>query len=287
MKKIDARAASIVIRTKHALESMYVGGYATRKRGFGFEFDQLRDYDIGDDIRSIDWAASARTDDLFVREYREERSRTICVLIDTSSSMRFGSNGKTKLDVAKDIGIALATGAWHGQDALGLGTFSDGLDRWMPPRIGHEQYVQVVSMCSAIRSDAWQRKTELKRALVHGRPRVSSRALWIVISDFHDETIHRALGALHQAQEVAVIRLIDEMEICPPQISGCTFHDCEQSEKRENSADYSHWLGVSGQSYRNEQKQLLTRQGVDCFDCVIQHEWLKPLIKFFCYRGAP
>ena len=182
-----ARAARVLaLRGRRAAASLYAGGYASAFRGAGIEFDELRPYEPGDDVRRIDWNATARRGEPYVRRFREERDQTLVILLDVSASMGFGSAGCSKAQAAAHAAALLAAAASHAGDRVALVTFADGVRTEVPSGRGegHAWRVIETAVNEAARCEG---STDLAATARHLHARRLRRSITVLLSDLRDE----------------------------------------------------------------------------------------------------
>lgn len=161
--EIITKIRQIEIHTRRLLSGMMVGDFNSAKKGSGFEFDQIRDYHMGDDVRFIDWKSTARSNKLLVKQYIEERNRTVVIVVDVSSSSLFSSVGAMKYDVMSHVAAVLALVADYGKDHASLVLFSDDVELVIPPRSGRKHIHTIMKHLFSLRVE--HKKTNLGAVL--------------------------------------------------------------------------------------------------------------------------
>lgn len=185
------RVRLIRVITGRFVDSMLCGEYQSVFRGHGVEFDEVREYEPGDDVRLIDWNVTARVGRLFVKRFREERELTLMFVVDTSGSQGFGSSDRSKAEVAAELTCLLALSAIRNQDRVGLVLFSDRVEKSLPPRKGRTAVARLVRDVLAARSEG--RGTDIAAALRFLNNVQKRRAVVFLISDFMDDRYEREL----------------------------------------------------------------------------------------------
>jgi uncharacterized protein (DUF58 family) len=187
-----ARAARrLVVRSRRQAAGLVAGGYASAFRGGGMEFEESRPYVPGDEVRHIDWNATARTGEPFVKRFREERDQTLILLLDVSASMAFGTAGRSKAELAATTAALLAAAAGASRDRVGLVAFSDRIEAELPPGRGEAHAWRLVGAALS-RADQARGGTGLAPALARVRAYARHRAIVVVLSDFRDAADTRA-----------------------------------------------------------------------------------------------
>lgn len=184
-----ARAARLLaVRTRRAAASLFAGGYASAFRGGGIEFEESRPYVPGDEVRHLDWNATARTGQPFVKRFREERDQTLIVLLDVSASMGFGSAGRSKAAVAAHTAALLAAAAGHAGDRVALVAFADGVEREIPPARG-DAHIWTIVRALVECAGAPRGGTNLLAGLARVSALARHRAIVVLLSDFRDPAL--------------------------------------------------------------------------------------------------
>ena len=223
------------IQAGRRVDSPFAGEYRSAFRGHGMEFEEVRRYVPGDDVRHIDWNVTARTDVPHVKEFREERELCLQLVLDVSASVNFGSggsDGKTdkRLQIARLAG-ALAYAAIRNGDQVGLLSFTDTIERFLPPRKsrGHAWAV----MRAAFERNATGQRTDLAGALAEVGRHLSRRSVVCVLSDFHSRSEYRReLGMLARRHRVNCFVVHDPMELAPPAVGLVEMEDAETGQRR-------------------------------------------------------
>ena len=172
----------IEIRTRHLVNENFAGEYQAVFKGRGMEFDEVRQYQPGDEVRSIDWNVTARTGELFVKRYVEERELTVMLAVDASSSGQFGTQDRLKRELATELGAVLAFTAITNNDRVGLLVFTDQIECHIPPRKGRRHVLRLIRELLAFEPGA--RGTDLTLALDRLNHTLKRRAIIFLISDF-------------------------------------------------------------------------------------------------------
>ncbi len=219
---------SIQIRTQRLVNDAFAGEYESAFRGRGMEFEEVREYQPGDDIRHIDWNVTARMGLPFVKTYREERELTVMLMVDVSSSGAFGSGTKLKNEVAAEIAALLAYTAIKSNDRVGLIIFSDRIEHFIPPKKGRSHVWRVIRDILTFRTP--RRRTDLQQALEYMEKVLSGRVVVFVISDFLDEGYEDALRLSARRHDLTAIVVRDRREEELPRIGLIELEDAETGE---------------------------------------------------------
>lgn len=210
-KKIAQQVKELEIHTRRILSGTSIGGSKSRQRGFGFEFDQLRGYQYGDDVRLIDWKSSARSvDSLLVRQYFEERNRVFMICLDISASTLFGSGDMIKQDMMKQITGVLSLAAEYGKDKVGLILFSDRIEKVVHPAKGKAHVHAIIETIFSHQPQG--KRTDLAVLFEHVAGKVDKHAIVFVVSDFIASDYEKALRQVVVHKEVIAISCADKQE---------------------------------------------------------------------------
>ena len=203
--QVLARVRRLEIKIQRLINSNFTGEYHSAFKGSGLEFDEVRAYQYGDDIRSIDWNVSARMNQLFIKVFKEERELNLYVLLDLSGSETFGDAHRSKWSVALELTALLGFCTLRNNDRFGLFAFSDTTELHVPPGKGRNHILRIVG--SLYKHIAISKKTSLNYALEHVRRSVKRRSILFILSDFLDKDYETALRAVSFRHDVILIRL--------------------------------------------------------------------------------
>ena len=216
---------AIQIRTQRVVNDAFAGEYESAFKGRGMEFEEVRDYQPGDDIRHIDWKVTARMGSPFVKLHREERELTVMLLVDVSSSGAFGSGTKLKNEVAAELAALLAYTAIHSNDRVGLIIFSDRIEHFIPPKKGRAHVWRVIRDILSFRAP--RRKTDLSCALEYLNKVAPRRVVAFVISDFLDENFSDQMRLSSRRHDLTAVIVRDQRESELPRIGMIELEDAE------------------------------------------------------------
>ncbi len=243
-----SKVASLELRARLVVEGYYSGMHKSPFQGFSVEFAEHRQYLPGDDIKHIDWRVFGKSDRYYIKKYEEDTNLKCFVLLDASASMQFGSNGVSKLEYGSNLVACLAYLMLHQQDAVGLLTFDEEIQRYIPPRSSTKHFKVLLDQLEATRPGT---RTNVAQVFHQFAERISRRGLIIVISDLFDDP-KRVLVSLqhfrHKKHEVIVFHLMDDEEMSFPFQQLVMFEDLESgrrvlSDPRTYRATYEKQLG--------------------------------------------
>jgi len=273
------------ITTRHLVRDILAGQYLSVFHGRGVEFSEVREYQPGDDVRSIDWNVTARLGTTYIKRYIEERALTVFFLVDLSASSRFGTRRRTKGELAIELCAILALAAARNHDRVGALFFSDRIEQFIAPRQGRRQALRVVS--ELLSAEPSGTGTDLALALDHLEPILRRRSVLFVISDFMTEGYQHALARVAQRHDVIPLQLIDrrERELRPGGL--LTLWDAESGAMRVVDSDspaLRRHLQERAAEFDSALAQLLLDRGIDLVRLVTERPCAEPLMAYFRRR---
>jgi uncharacterized protein (DUF58 family) len=291
-RRLAERVRRITLGTRRLSSDAFHGGVQSRFRGRGMDFDEVREYEPGDDVRAIDWSATARAGHTFVKKYREERQLTLVFVVDLSASGDLGAAEATKREQSVELASVLALASIHADHRVGVVAFTDEVELFVPPARGRSHTYRLVR--ELLGHEPSGRGTNLARALRFVRENVRRRAVVVVLSDFlladaGFEPARRELRALAARHDVAAIRVSDPLDRRVPAVGLVTFEDAETGELVEldtGSARRRAELASSVRDNDGRVRSLLTTSGVDLLELDTLRPYLGPVMGFFRRRGG-
>lgn len=294
-RQIFEKVRQIEIRTNRLARDTFAGQYHSVFKGRGMDFDEVREYVPGDEIRTIDWNVTARTGRPFIKKYTEERELTLLLLVDLSASGHFGSRAATKRERAAEIASVLAFSAIRNNDKVGLILFSDEIEQYLPPKKGRSHVLRVVR--EILFFEPRRRGTDLVRVLRFAHQVVRRQAVAFLLSDFlvpsSDASAHRelkrALELVHRRHDLVAMRVSDHREAELPRIGRVTLEDAETGEQIEiDTSDEAvrDRFRHETEQRRESLRQTLRGTGIDTLEIDSDRPYLAPLRRFFRTRAA-
>ncbi|MBN2319094.1 MAG: DUF58 domain-containing protein [Acidobacteria bacterium] len=227
-KDVLQKIRRIQITTNRLVNESLAGEYHSVFKGRGMEFDEVREYQHGDDVRTIDWNVSSRTGRPFVKRYVEERELTVMLLIDKSASGSFGSVDKMKSEIAAEISALLAFSAIKNNDRVGAILFTDRVEKFIPPRRGSKHVLRVIR--EVLFHEPENRGTRIQTAVELLNLVIRKRAVVFLISDLLDQGFERSLKVANRKHDIVIIQIIDQLEKGLPEIGLLEIRDAETGE---------------------------------------------------------
>ena len=277
-----AKIRRIQIRTRVILESGIGGAYHAVFKGRGMEFAEVREYEAGDDARTIDWNVTARMGAPFVKKFVEERDLTLLLLVDVSGSQAFGSRFLLKRDYAAELAAVLAFSAVANHDRVGAVLFSDRIEGYVAPGRGRDHALRIVRDLLALAPRG--KGTDLEGALRFAQRVMKRRGIVAVISDFQDRAYERALGVLRRRHDVIALHLLDPRESEFPDVGLVALVDAETGERVVVDASRPDVRRRLAATALMETRPAFKRTRVDALTLSTAESYEKPLSAFFKAR---
>ena len=281
LKKIRA----LEIKTRGLVETAFAGDYHSVFKGRGMNFEDVREYQPGDEIRAIDWNVTARMGSAFVKKFTEERELTVMLIVDVSASGNFGSTTQSKRELAAEVACLLAFSAIRNHDKVGLLLFTDRVELFIPPKKGRSHTLRLIR--EILFFEPAGRGTEPALALDYLNNIVTRRAVVFFISDFQAPDFSRALAVTARRHDFIAVHINDERETDFPNVGIITLEDAETGEQIEiNTADRTTRARFAD-SVDREQTELsrtLRRNRIDTIALRTGDNYLPALRSFFKQR---
>ena len=286
-REILKKVRRIEISTRGLVNEVFSGEYHSVFKGRGMSFAEVREYQYGDDIRSIDWNVTARSGSPFVKIFEEERELTVMLLFDVSGSGDFGTRERLKSEVAVEICALLAFSAIKNNDKVGLIIFSDQVEKFVPPRKGRRHVLRVLR--ELLYHEPQGKGTDIAGALEYLTHVQRKKAVSFLVSDFQDKGFEKALAVAGRRHDLIAVRLGDQRERDLPELGFVELEDPETGERVV--------VNTSGKGFRSRFRDLaaaaqlrtnkmLRKSKVDVIDIETGQPYVKPLMRFFRERAS-
>ena len=273
------------IYTSKAVNDILAGEYVSVFKGEGIEFEEVREYQPGDEVRSIDWNVTARMGHPYVKRFVEERELSVIFLVDLSASGAFGSTRYLKNEVAAELCALLAFSAIKNNDKVGLIVFTDHIELFIPPGKGTSHVLRLIQ--SLLQFKPKQVNTNIKEGLDYLGRVVRKRSVVFLISDFQGEGFERPLRVASNRHDLIAVSVTDPREVKLPSVGLVELEDSETGQcvlvdtgSREVRKKYES-LGKQSQS---QLRELFRSMGVDQIDVYTDHDYVSDLVRFFRTR---
>lgn len=285
MKKIRR----IEIRTRRLVNDSYAGEYHSVFKGRGMEFDEVRPYQFGDEIRTIDWNVTARTGQPYVKRYVEERELTVMLVVDASASENFGSVKQFKRELAAELAAVLSFAATTNNDKVGLLIFTDEVELFIPPRKGRRHVLRLIRELLAFEPN--RTGTDIKMALEKVNQILKRRSIIFVVSDFmaDPEGFRQALAITNKRHDVIAVDLHDPLEINMADVGVLALEDPETGDVVWVDTSSRQWRDLY-QTQANQwiagKQKVFRRTKVDHITIGTDEDYTRPLTTFFHRRAS-
>lgn len=275
----------IDIRTRHMVNDVLGGQYESVFKGQGMEFEEVREYQPGDEIRSIDWNVTARMGRPFLKKYVEERELTVMLLLDASASTTFGSVKQRKGELSAELCAVIAFSAIKNNDKVGLIIFTDKIEKYVPPQKGRRHVLRVISEALSFEPDG--RGTDIAAALEYLNRVTIRRTVAFLISDFLAADYERPLQIANRRHDIIALTITDPRELELPNVGILELEDAETGEKIQIDTKVRR-VREAFQRLASEKAQqksrMLRSANVDTINVFTDKPYIEPLLKFFRMR---
>lgn len=284
--EIIQKVRKIEIKTRGLSNQIFAGEYHSAFKGRGMTFAEVRDYQYGDDVRSIDWNVTARMGHPYIKIFEEERELTVMLLIDVSGSREFGTVSRMKMDVFTEVAATLAFSTIQNNDKVGVIFFSDKIEKFIPPKKGKKHVLHIIREMVDFHPQSTQ--TNLAEALRYFTNAIKKRSTAFLISDFIDKNFEKELTIANRKHDVVALQVYDIRETELPDVGLIKLKDAETGKRI--------WVDTSDKRLRTTYKhawgesQLLlqktfSKSGVDSVSMTTSDDYVKALMRLFKMRA--
>jgi len=281
------KVRKIEIKSKGLSNQIFSGEYHSAFKGRGMAFSEVREYQHGDDIRTIDWNVTARFGHPYVKVFEEEREMTVMLLVDISASENFGTTQRSKKDLITELCAVIAFSAIQNNDKTGIIFFSDKIEKFIPPKKGKSHILRIIR--DLIDIEPTSTGTNIEQALKFLNNVIKKKSTAFLISDFIDKGFNDALKIANRKHDLIALKIFDKRENEIPNVGLIKMKDAETGAIR--------WINTSDRATRNqysinrkkaddELKDIFNRSGVDAAYINTGESYIKPLMNLFKKRGA-
>ena len=284
-KELLKKVRKIEIKTRGLTRQIFAGEYHSAFKGRGMTFSEVREYQYGDDIRSIDWNVTARFSHPYVKVFEEERELTVMLLIDMSASGDFGTEQQMKRELITEIAAVLSFSAIENNDKIGVIMFSDRVEKFIPPQKGRKHILRIIRELIEFRPES--RGTDISESLRFLTNAIKKRCTAFIISDFRDKGYTRSLQVANNKHDVAALHVYDRRETALPSVGLVRILDAETGRERWVDTTLRRVrdnYAMKWESHVEMMNEIFTRAGVDSVSIRTGDDYVKPLIRLFKKR---
>jgi uncharacterized protein (DUF58 family) len=285
-KELLKKVRKIEIKTRRLSDHIFGGEYHSTFKGRGMTFSEVRQYQFGDDVRSIDWNVTARYNEPFVKVFEEERELTMMLMVDVSGSELFGTTNSFKKDIITEISATLAFSALQNNDKIGLLLFTDEIELFIPPKKGKSHVLRIIR--ELLEFSPKSNKTNIAEALKYLTNVMKKKAIVFVLSDFMAADYKQTLRITGKKHDVTGIRIYDEKEEHIPNLGVVQMLDSETGSVKLENTQSKNVRNAYGEYYRNRVdyfKDTFNKSGCGVLDCRVDESYVKKLLGYFKRRG--
>jgi uncharacterized protein (DUF58 family) len=281
------KVRTVEIKTRGLSSHIFSGEYHSAFKGRGMAFSEVREYQAGDDIRTIDWNVTARFNHPYVKVFEEERELTVMLLVDVSASGSFGSGSQMKKDLMTELCAVLAFSAIQNNDMIGVLFFSDTIEKFIPPKKGKSHILRIIR--ELINFQPVSKGTDINFALKHFTNLIKKRSIAFLISDFMSSRFEDALKIANNKHDLVALRIYDKREAELPNVGLIRLNDAETGGSLwvdSGNAAVRAQYASSWKSREHYLTSLFAKSKVDTVNLRTDESYVKPLINLFKRRGT-
>ena len=285
-KELLKNVRQIEIKSRRLSDNLFGGEYLSTFKGRGMTFSEVRKYEFGDDIRSIDWNVTARYNEPFIKVFEEERELTLMLLIDVSGSKNFATRNKLKKEIVTEIAATLAFSALKNNDKVGAILFTDTVELFIPPNKGKRHILRIIRELLEFKPKS--SKTSIDSSLKFLLSVVQKKAIVFVLSDFIDNEYDKTLKLAAKKYDLTGIRIFDKMETMIPKLGMVPMIDAESNElvwvdtsSRKIRENYLSNYNLSIKNFES----LFNKNGAGVINCMVDESYVKKLLGYFKHRA--
>jgi len=285
-KELLKKVRKIEIKTRRLSDNLFGGEYQSTFKGRGMTFSEVRQYNYGDDVRSIDWNVTARYNEPFVKVFEEERELTLMLLVDVSGSEMFGTKTQLKKEIITEISATLAFSALQNNDKVGLLLFSNQVELYIPPKKGKSHILRIIRELLEFKPK--NKLTDINISLEFLSGILKKKSIVFVLSDFMDDKYEKTLSIMAKKHDLTGIRVFDPKDVLIPNLGLIQINDSETGEiKWINTQSSSVRKSYSNHYQKNVSffESVFKKNGAGILSCRVDESYVKKLLNFFNSRG--
>lgn len=285
-KEILKKVKRLEITTRGMVNDVFSGEYHSVFKGRGMEFSEVREYQVGDDIRTIDWNVTARAGSPFVKVFEEERELTVMLLVDASRSGEFGTADRMKGEIAVEICALLAFSAIKNNDKVGLIIFTDKIEKFVPPRKGKSHVLRVLRELLYFKPEDVQ--TDIGGALEYFNHVIRRRSVVFLVSDFISKNFEKPMRIVSRKHDLVAINILDPRELDLPNVGFIELEDAETGEQLlldTSDPELRRLFSRNNSEALHTRDKVFKSMNVDAISIRTDQSYFEPLMKFFRMRA--
>ena len=285
-KELLKKVRKIEIKTRRLSDHIFGGEYHSTFKGRGMTFSEVRQYQFGDDVRTIDWNVTARYNEPFVKVFEEERELTMMLMVDVSGSELFGTTNQFKKEIITEISATLAFSAMQNNDKAGLILFSDEVELFIPPKKGKSHVLRIIRELLEFKPKS--NKTDITEALRFLSSVMKKRAIVFVLSDFIADDYEKTLKIAGNKHDLTGIRVYDKREESIPNLGMVQMRDAETDAVQLINTQSRSVRTAYGSYHRKKADYFIetfTKSGCGTLSCRVDESYVKKLLGYFKRRG--
>ena len=285
-KEIIKKVRKVEIKTKKLTNNVFGGEYQSTFKGRGMTFSEVRSYEFGDDVRTIDWNVTARYNEPFVKVFEEERELTLMLVVDISGSELFGTQGQFKREELTEIAATLSFSAMQNNDKVGLVLFTDQVELFIPPKKGRSHVLRIIR--ELLEYQPKSQKTSISNALEFLSGVLKKKAIVFIMSDFMDNGYEKTLRIVAKKHDLTGIRIYDRHEETMPNIGLVPMLDNETGQTAWVNTQSAALRKAYAEQYRTmvgEFENLFHKNGAGTLRSRLDESYVKKLLNYFKSRG--
>ena len=286
MRELVKKLRKYEIQIRKAINSQMQGDFYSVFKGTGIEFEDIRLYQYGDDIRAIDWRSTAKYDQTFVKVYKETKEQSVFFLMDVSASQQIGAPGKQKIDIGKEICGVLSLVALRESSQVGLISYSDVKEKFVKAAKGNKHAYEIIS--ALFDHEPISKKTDLNKAIIYTLNAIKRRSVIIFISDFIDDNYFNNLKAMASKHDVVVLHISDKRETKIPSLGIVPVFDKENNKLKWVNTSSAYFRNSINKTYVDKAGTLQTfckKHQINYLSINTDEDYVPKLIKLFRVRN--
>ena len=284
-KELLKKVRKIEIKTRRLSENLFGGEYQSTFKGRGMTFSEVRKYEFGDDVRSIDWNVTARYNEPFIKIFEEERELTMMLVVDISASEFFGTSTKFKRELITEISATLSFSALQNNDKVGVILFSDQIELFIPPKKGKSHILRIIRELIEFKPNS--KRTSISTALSFLMRVIKKKSIVFILSDFIDSDYENSIQLVSKKHDLTGIRIYDKIESNIPNLGIVPFRDNETSEinyVNTNSKSFKSNHTINYYKKVNYFEESFKKNGSGQISCQTDEDFVKKLLSYFKRR---